>query len=384
VTGIPFARPDITDAECDAVVAAMRSGWITTGPQARAFEAAFAERVGARHAVAVNSCTAALHLGLEALGVAPGDEVIVPAMTFASTAEVVHHLGARPVLVDCRREDHNLDLGAVERALGPRTRAIIPVHYGGQACEIEALLELARARGVAVVEDAAHAFPASAGGRPIGSHGDVVCFSFYATKTITTGEGGMAVTNREDLAGRMRMMALHGLSRDAWRRYSSEGHWYYEIEAPGFKYNMTDIAAAMGLVQLGRTDEMLDRRRAIARRYTEAFAPLVGLELLEARDFEAHAWHLYAVRQAAGRWSIDRDRLIEELRALGIGTSVHFIPLHIHPYYREAYGYRPEDCPTALDCYRRSISLPIYSAMADAEVDQVVDAVTALARRWAA
>ena len=378
---IPFALPHITKAEKDEVVAAMESGWITTAKRTKEFEVAFAESVGAAHGVAVNSCTAAMHLALEALGVEEGDEVIVPTLTFAATAEVVRYMGARPVMVDIRAGDQNIDPVAVERAVTGKTRVIIPVHFGGQACDMDPILDLARSKGLRVVEDAAHAFPAALGGRKVGGMGDITCFSFYATKTITTGEGGMATTDDDGWAERMRVMSLHGISRDAWKRYTAEGSWYYEIVAPGFKYNMTDIAAAMGLVQLRRAGEMLDRRADIARRYAEAFTGEDALEVLEIRDFGEHAWHLYVIRLQPGVLEIDRAAFIEELKALGIGSSVHFIPLHLHPYYRETYGHEAEDFPVALDCYQRSLSLPIYSKMSDQEVERVIQGVLDICAR---
>lgn len=379
---LPFALPDITDAEIEEVVAALRSGWITTGPRTKQLEADFGAAVGGEHAVAVNSCTAAMHVALEAIGIKPQDEVVVPTLTFAASAEVVRYLGARPVLVDVLAGDHCIDPAAVERAISPRTRAIIPVHFAGQSCEMDPLLEIARRHGLRIIEDAAHAYPTCYRGRMVGSIGDITCFSFYATKTITTGEGGMAVTASAEWADRMRVMSLHGISKDAWKRYSAEGSWYYEIVAPGFKYNMTDIAAALGLVQLRRAGEMLERRRGIARSYREAFAASDALELLEVRDFAEHAWHLFVIKLVPGVLGIDRGRFIEELKARGIGTSVHFIPLHLHPYYREAYGYGAEDLPVALECYQRSISLPIYSRMSDADVSRVVDAVGDICARF--
>lgn len=380
---VPFAQPDITALEVKAVVAALESGWITTGPRTHQFEEAFRHRVGAEHAVAVNSGTAAMHLALEAVGVGPGDEVIIPSMTFAATGEVVRYLGAQPRLVDIRSSDHCIDVRCVERALAANTKAVIPVHFGGESCDLSSLLDLVRVHDFALIQDAAHAFLTSYGGRPIGSWGDITCFSFYATKNITTAEGGMAVTARRDWADRMRVMSLHGISKDAWKRYSTEGSWYYEILAPGFKYNLTDLAAALGLVQLERADEMLERRRAIASRYTQAFGENPALELLTVRRFDDHAWHLFVVKLRPETLRIDRGRFIEELRALGVGSSVHFIPLHLHPYYREHYGYSPDDFPVALECYERSVSLPIYSKMTDDDVTRVVDAVLAVTRRFA-
>jgi perosamine synthetase len=358
----------------------VREGWINTGPRAKAFEGEFAAAVGARHAVAVNSCTAALHVAYEAIGLRPGDEILVPAITFSSTASVACHLGARPVIVDVRRDDHNIDAAAAERRVGPRTRAIVPVHFAGQACDIDAVLDLARRRGLRVVEDAAHAFPARYKGRTIGAFGDVTCFSFYSTKTITTAEGGMACTESDDLASRMRIMSLHGMSKEAWKRYAAEGSWFYEVIAPGYKYNLTDVAAAMGRVQLRRAGAMRERRAAIAARFRAAFASVEAIDLPAVHADREHAWHLFVVRLRPGVLSIGRDRLVEELKERGIGTSVHFIPLHLHPYYRDALGHRPGDFPVAEDLYARCISLPVYSKMSDADADRVVDAVVDLAR----
>ncbi|MFC1707132.1 DegT/DnrJ/EryC1/StrS family aminotransferase, partial [Planctomycetota bacterium] len=359
---VPFALPDIGEEEIARVVETLRSGWITTGPRAKAFEAAFAAHVGAQHAVAVNSCTAALHLALEAVGVSAGDEVIVPTLTFAATGEVVRYLGATTVLVDVLPGDHQMDPAAFERAVTERTRAVIPVHFAGQPADLDAIGEIAAANDIFVIEDAAHALPASFRGRTIGSVGHITCFSFYASKPITTGEGGMSTTDNSEWADRMRVMSLHGISRDAWQRYSAEGSWYYEIVAPGFKYNMPDIAAAMGLVQLQRAEQLRDRRRAIADAYTSAFKGNDALELLEVHGDCSHAWHLFVIKLKEGVLSIDRNRFIDELRSVGIGVSVHFIPLHLHPYYRRTYGYGPQDFPIALDCYQRSISLPLFSA----------------------
>jgi dTDP-4-amino-4,6-dideoxygalactose transaminase len=378
---IPFALPDIGDDEIAAVTEVLRSGWLTTGPRSKQLEQEFAATVGGRFGIALNSGTAALHLALEAIGVQPGDEVIVPTFTFAATAEVVRYMNATPVMVDVCGEDHEIDAECCQRAVTSKTKAIIPVHYAGQPGDLAALLELARTNGFRIVEDAAHSFPCQYRGRPIGSWGDVTCFSFYVTKTITTGEGGMAVTQDEALAERMRVMGLHGISKDAWKRYSAEGTWYYEIIAPGYKYNLTDIAAALGLAQLHRADQMLERRRAIAGAYARAFGGTDAVEVLRVNPDATHAWQLYVIKLREQALTIDRNRFIEELRGLGIGTSVHFIPLHMHPYYREKYGYRPEDFPVALDCYRRSISLPIYSRMTDEQVGRVVEAVTQLAGR---
>ncbi|MEZ4441052.1 MAG: DegT/DnrJ/EryC1/StrS family aminotransferase [Polyangiaceae bacterium] len=375
---LPFARPDLTVREIDEVVDTLRSGWLTTGPKTRKFEQAFADRVGAPHAVAVNSCTAALHLALEAVGLTSQDEVIVPGMTFAATAEVVRYFGAKPVIVDVLESDHQIDPSAVERAFTERTKAIIPVHFAGQACDLDPIIELARSKGAVVIEDAAHALPASYKGRNIGTVGDITCFSFYATKTLATGEGGMATTANEDWANRMRVMALHGISKDAWKRYTAEGSWYYEIVAPGYKYNMTDVAAALGVVQLERLDEMLARRRQIADRYRVAFGDVDALDVLDTHPDRDHSWHLFVVKLDPEQLDVDRNGFIDLLKEQGIGSSVHFIPLHRHPYYRDTYGYVPTDLPVANAVYERSVSLPIYSAMTDAEVQRVIDTVTML------
>jgi perosamine synthetase len=399
---IPFHQPSIGSAERDAVVEVLESGWLTTGARTLAFEDAFATEVGAGHAVAVNSATAALHLALEGLrvGAHVEDEVVVPTYTFASSAEVVLYLGARPVLVDVEPATANIDPAAVAAAVTERTRAIEAVHIAGLPADLRGVL--AAAGDVPVVEDAAHAFPSPVedlGGRFAGTIGRVGAFSFYATKTITTGEGGMLVTDDEALAARARTMRLHGIGRDAWKRYTSAGAWYYEIEAAGFKDNMTDLAAAIGLVQLGRARELRDARAAIARHYLDGLASIAedGRLLLPAGgDDSGHAWHLFIVRlgpDGGSRHGIDealpgvaglppalrplasrRARAIESLRAAGIGVSVHFIPLHLHPLYRRM-GYRPGQFPNAEAAYAGAISLPIWPGMSDGQVDRVVDAV---------
>jgi perosamine synthetase len=372
---LPFALPEISEEEIASVVETLRSGWITTGPKAREFERRFAEATSASHAVMVNSCTAALHLALEAIGVRAGDEVIVPTLTFAATAEVVRYFGATPVLVDVGAADHNVTAAAIEAAITSRTRAVIPVHFAGQSCDMDDIVAAAHAKRIPVVADAAHTFPASYRGRNVGTLADITCFSFYATKTITTGEGGAAVTENSEWADRMRIMSLHGISRDAWKRYTAEGSWYYEVVAPGYKYNLTDMAAAVGLGQLSRAESMRARRRSIADAYDLAFGDLKALQLPTRSAERTHAHHLYVVKLRPGALRIDRDQFIRELKALGIGSSVHFIPLHVHPYYRETFGYTPERLPVALDLYQRSVSLPIYSRMTDAEVARVVQSV---------
>lgn len=379
---LPFHVPLIEADDLRAVCEVMESGWITTGPKAAQFEQEFAQYIGTRHAVAVNSGTAALHVALEAIGISEGHEVIVPTLTFAATAEAVVYCRARPVLVDCEPEVFNIDPVQVEHAITQHTRAIIPVHFAGHPCDMEPLLRTARANNLKVIEDAAHALPARYRGRMVGTMGDISCFSFYATKSITTGEGGMATTEEDAWADRMRVMRLHGISKDAWKRYSAEGSWRYEILAPGFKYNLTDMQAALGLSQLAKCNSMWLRRSLLAERYTEALSTLDAFELPTARADVQHAWHLYAIRICPGELSVDRDRVIEELKQRGIGTSVHFIPLHLHPYYRDRWGYRRGDFPVAEDYFDRCISLPLYPAMTDEDQVRVVEALTDIASRY--
>jgi perosamine synthetase len=374
-TFLPFALPDVGGEEARAIQEVILSGWLTTGSQTKAFETAFAETVGARHAVAVNSCTAAMHVALEALGVSRGDEVITTPYTFAATAEVIRYLDARPVFVDIDPRCLNLRPDLLEPVISPRTRAIIPVHIAGHPADLEAIHQVAERHGLPVLEDAAHAFPARFKDRTIGCISQVTAFSFYATKTITTAEGGMICTDDDAWAERCRIMSLHGISKDAWKRYATEGSWYYEILAPGFKYNMTDIAAAMGLVQLRKAHRMLARRREIAARYTNAFSGNPALQVPHDRDDCQHAWHLYMLRLNLPLLKIDRGQFIDELKRRNIGASVHFCPLHMHPYYRDLYGYSPQDFPVASAEYEREVSLPIYSKMADEDVDDVIAAV---------
>lgn len=381
---LPFALPDITEAEIDAVVEVLRSGWITTGPRTKEFERRFAARLGAANAVMLGSCTAALHLAMDAIGLKEDDEVIVPTLTFAATANVVRYFRARPVLVDVRVSDHNIDVDAIEAAITPRTKAIIPVHFAGLPCDMDEIVSLARSRHIAVVDDAAHCFPCDYRGRPVGTLADITCFSFYAIKTITTGEGGAAVTADPDLADRMRMMSLHGIAGAAWKRYLAGGRWYYEVHDAGFKYNMTDTAAAMGMVQLERADSMCERRREIADAYDAAFADLDALEVPVRLPDRGHAHHLYVLKIRPGALAIDRDQFIEELNAAGIGTSVHFIPLHMHPYYRDLYHYEADDFPVAKQLFERSVSLPIYSRMTQTDVERVIEVVTDLVSQRAA
>jgi len=372
---LPFALPDIGEEEIAEVVDVLRSGWITSGPRVERFEAAFREALGAGHALAVNSATSGLHLALEAIGIGPGDEVITTPYTFTATAEAIRYLGADPVFVDIDARTFNIDPAGVADALEKdgRARALLPVHIGGQACDMQALLDLAGEFDVRVVEDAAHAFPAAYGDRAIGTLGDVTVFSFYATKTITTGDGGMVVTDDPSIADRMRLMRLHGIDRTVHdRRQSTRPSWYYEVLAPGFKYNMTDIAAALGIHQLAKAERFRKRREEIALRYTEAFEDLPARTPCLARVEDQHAWHLYVLQLEIESLRVSRDRFSQQMLEQGVETSVHFIPLHLQPYWRDRYGLEPEDFPVAHDVYRRAVSLPIYSRMTDADVDRVI------------
>ena len=377
---LPFALPEIGDAEIAEVVDTLKSGWITTGPKARRFEEAFTAFLGdpSLQSIAVNSATAGLHLALEALGIGPGDEVITTTHTFTATAEVVRYLGADVVLVDIDPATLNIDPAAVEAAITPRTKCIMPVHYAGLAADMPALLDIARRHGLKVVEDAAHALPTTCGGRLVGTLGsDATVFSFYANKTITTGEGGMLVTRDAELAKRARVMRLHGMNRDAFDRFTAKvPAWYYEIVAPGFKYNLTDIAAALGLHQLQRAHGFQQRRVRLAQQMD---AGLAGLPLVlppKAAGTDLHAWHLYVVRLADDA-GVDRDTFIERLFAAGIGCSVHYIPLHLHPYWRDRYGLTPDRFPHSQRAYERMVSLPLYTRMSESDVDRVCDAVRA-------
>jgi dTDP-4-amino-4,6-dideoxygalactose transaminase len=371
---IPFARPDVGAAEAQAVSEAILSGWVTTGRITQQFERAFAERVGASHAIAVNSATAGLHLALEAAGIGPGDEVLVPTWTFTASAEVVRYLGADPVLVDVDADTLALDLGLAAKAVTDRTRAVIPVHFAGLPMDPVALRAFSSAHDLRVIEDAAHSFPASHSGQMVGSGpSEATVFSFYATKTMTTGEGGMVTTDDADLARRVRVMRLHGIDRDVLDRYTRVGgSWQYDVVAPGFKYNLTDIASAMGLVQLERADAMRRRRADIAARYDEAFADL-PLRLPAPGQAVEHAWHLYAVR--IGDAPVDRDAFVSRMHDRGVACSVHFIPLHLLSYWRERYDLRPEDFPVATASFARTVSLPISSALTDDQVERVIEAV---------
>jgi len=380
-TFLPFSPPTISEEEIAAVADTLRSDWITTGPKTKRFESEFAHYLGAESALALNSCTAGLHLALVALDIGPGDEVITTPMTFCSSVNVIEHVGARPVLADIEPETLAIDPARVAEAITPRTRAIMPVHYAGHPADMGPLVELARQHGLYLIEDAAHALPATYHGQRIGTIGDLTAFSFYATKNLTTAEGGM-LTGAPELIEHARVLSLHGMSRDAWKRYDANGSWYYEVVAPGFKYNMTDIQAAIGLVQLQRLETMQQRRREIVAQYNAAFGSLDALQIPTERPGAESAWHLYVLRLHLDRLTIDRARFIEELRARNIGTSVHFIPIHLHPYYRDKYGFAPDDFPVAYGEYQRLISLPLHPGLTDEDVQDVIAAVIDVVERF--
>jgi dTDP-4-amino-4,6-dideoxygalactose transaminase len=370
-----FGSPEIREEEIEEVLATLRSAWIGTGPRVARFEDGFGDYVGAKHAVAVNSCTAGLHLAMTGLRLGPADEVIVPAMTFAATANAVVHAGGRPVLADVDRETMCLTPEAVEAALTPRTRAVVPVHFAGRPCRIEEIVALARRHDLAVVEDCAHAIETLVDGRHAGTFGDFGVFSFYVTKNVVTGEGGMVVTSDETAAARIKTLALHGLSADAWSRFSDEGYKHYEVVEPGFKYNMMDLQAALGLHQLARAETNLGRREEIWRRYDEAFADLPLQTPRRAEPGTRHARHLYTVLLEVEHLSRTRDEVLLDLHRRKIGTGVHYRALHMHPYYREAGDYERGDFPNAEWISDRTVSLPLSPKLTDEDVDDVIDAV---------
>jgi dTDP-4-amino-4,6-dideoxygalactose transaminase len=393
---VPFFRVEIGEAEIDEVIDTLKSGWLTSGAKTRRFEEEFAAAVGGTHALAVNSCTAALHVAIEALGLAAGNGVLVPTMTFAATAEVVRYLGGVPILVDCDRKTCNMDLGHAEQILidcargvyppgvtaDTRIVGVMPVHYGGYMVDCDAVRTLASRHGLWIVEDAAHAFPAAWRPSPDASWqrcgsgtADVTCFSFYANKTITTGEGGMAVTNSPALAARMKQMSLHGLSHDAWGRYSGGGSWDYRIVAPGYKYNLTDIASAIGLHQLRRAEALRVDRETRAGWYDERLSQSMEVDLPSSTATRVHAWHLYPIQLRLAQLPVTRNQVMDALRARGVTASVHWRPLHLHPYYQERFGYTAEACPEATAVFDRMLSLPLFPSLTRDEADYVVSAL---------
>jgi len=398
---VPFFRPAIGVRETEAVVECLQSGWLTTGERAREFELRFASFIGAKHAVAVNSCTAALHLALEAIGLKRGDLVFVPTFTFAATAEVVRYFDAVPVFVDSDPVSMCMDPQALASAIAAvqsgtaaagkvavrgTPRAVIPVHYAGQMADMAPIRSIAARHGLVVIGDAAHALPAdyreneSSPWQSVGASADISCFSFYANKCITTGEGGMLVTDRDDWAERVRVMSLHGMSKDAYKRFMSGGSWYYEIVAPGFKYNLTDIAASIGLCQLDRVHELMDARREIAAYFSTNLSLVEELEVPLELQGRRHAWHLYAIRLRLSSLTIDRNQFIDKMIERGVAASVHWMPLHMHPYYRDSFGYAAGDFPVAAKVWSETISLPIFPGMTLEERAFVVRVVTDIAR----
>jgi dTDP-4-amino-4,6-dideoxygalactose transaminase len=378
---LPFNRAFIEEQDIEEVLEVLRSGWLTTGPRVKQFEAAFSEFTGAAHSVALSSCTAALHLALAAIGVSEGDEVIIPTMTFASTGETVLYFKARPVLVDCAPHSFHADPQQIEAAITSRTRAIVPVHYSGYARDMDAILEIARTHRLKVIEDAAHALPATYKGKMIGTLGDITCFSFYATKTLTTGEGGMVTTENGEYAERIRALSLHGISKDAWKRYSVEGSWRYDIQEVGYKYNLTDMQAALGLAQLAKREVAHTLRTQLAQRYDRRLASLDAFETPHIPDDATNAWHLYVLQVKPDALRIGRDRVIEELKSRGVGTSVHFIPLHLHSLYQRL-GYREGQFPNAEARFNEAISLPLYPGMTNEDSDRVIAALQEIAREF--
>lgn len=385
---IPFHRPSITQAEIDAVSAVLRSGWLTTGPKVKELEAAVANYVGGEsgaepaastpHAVALSSCTAALHLALIAVGVEPGDEVVTSPYTFVATGETILYLDAKPVFVDVEAATKNMDPHLLERAITKKTRAIVSVSIAGHPCRAGEIEAIAKRHNIPVIEDAAHALTARIWSAPVGRQADVTCFSFYATKGVTAGEGGMVVTANPEWAERVRRLSLHGLSAAAWSRYDKGGWWEYDVMELGYKYNLTDMQAALALVQMGRAEEMRARRERIAERYAAAFAGVAGLAVPTVADGMRHAWHLYQIAVSPEKGArVDRSALAMALREDGIGTSVHFKPLHLFHWYKERLGVREGDCPVAEACYATTLSLPIYPDLSDADVDRVAERVRA-------
>lgn len=368
-----FHKPFISDEEVNEIIDTVRSGWLSMGPKTIRFENEFNAYIGSKKSIAVSSWTAAGHLTLEAYGLKPGDEVIVPTMTFPATAEIVCYFGAKPVIIDVDEFTLNISLEAIEKAITPKTKAIIPVHYGGQPCDMDEILELAQKNNLKVIEDAAHSLPATYKGRKIGTISDVTCFSFYATKTLSTGEGGMICTKDDELAERCEVMRLHGINRNAWKRYTESGSWYYEVVAPGFKYNFTDLQASLGIPQLKKVDMMWESRKHIAEKYTEALKANELITLHGIKDDRESSWHLFPIKLNLEKLKINRAQLIDEMRKCNIGLGVHFMPVHQHIYYKDTFNLRDEDYPIAASVFPRLVSLPIYPGMRDEHVDRVID-----------
>lgn len=379
---LPYALPLIEDDDIAEVVDSLKSNWITKGPKTMKFEKRFAEYVGAKYAIAVNSCTAALHLSLLAAEIGSGDEVITTPMTFAASANVVIHAGAKPVFADIDPLTFNINTAKIREKITPKTKAIIPVHIAGHPVDMDEILAIAREFNLFVLEDAAHAVYTQYKGKMIGSIGNATAFSFYATKNLATGEGGMVTTDDEVLADSIRVMSVHGMSRNAWNRYNAAGSWFYEILYPGYKDNMTDIQAALGMTQLAKLERMQGLREEIARSYNTEFGKMPELEIPQELEYARHAWHLYIIKLNLEKLTIDRAQFIEELKAENIGTSVHYIPVHLHPYYRNTYGYQRGDYPQAEAVFDRIISLPLYPGMSTGDTQDVIKAVKRVVERF--
>lgn len=375
-----FGSPDLRQEEIDEVVATMKTGWIGTGPKVARLEEEFRRYLGVGHAVAVSSCTAGLHLSLIALGVKPGDEVIVPSMTFVATANAVCHVGATPVLVDCERDTMNIDPVAVERAITPRTRVIVPVHFAGRAADVTAIEAIARPRGIRILEDAAHAVETRHRGRNAGTMGDCAAFSFYVTKNVIMGEGGIVTTGDDEIAAWVKVAALHGMSKDAWKRYSDDGFRHYEVGFPGYKYNLTDLQASIGLPQLRRVEENWVKREALWQRYLQAFADLPVFLPAPVEPGDRHAYHLFTLTLDIDRLRFTRDQVLDALQKEGIGTGVHYRGVHLHPYYRETFGYTPAMLPQADWLSERTLSIPFSTRLTDEDAADVIDAVRKVLR----
>ena len=377
-----FHKPFISEEEVNEIVDTVRSGWLSMGPKTIRFEEAFNSYIGCKKSIAVSSWTAAGHLTLEAYGIRPGDEVIVPTMTFPATAEIVCYFAAKPVIVDVDEDTLNISLKEIERAITPKTKAIIPVHYGGQQCDMDEIHDIANKHNIKVIEDAAHSLPATYKGKKVGTISDVTCFSFYATKTLSTGEGGMICTNDEEIAERCSIMRLHGINRDAWKRYTESGSWYYEVVAPGYKYNFTDLQASLGLPQLKKVDLMWQSRRDIAARYTQALKDNEFLTLHTVKGDRESSWHLFPIRLKLERLKINRAQLIDEMRKLNIGAGVHFMPVHQHVYYTQTYKLDDKDYPVASSVFPKLVSLPIYPGMKEEHVDRVINVLVDLLTKY--
>ncbi len=379
---INFHKPFVTDDEIKEVVETVRSGWWTTGPKTIEFEKEFNHYIGSSYSLAVSSWTAAAHLALEAIGLQKGDEVILPSMTFTATAEIVCYFNAKPVIVDVQKKSLNINPLEIEKAITSRTKAIIPVHYGGNPCDMSEIIELADQYNLKIIEDAAHALPSWYKGKLVGNIGDVTCFSFYVTKTLATGEGGMICTNNKEIADRCSIMRLHGINKDAWKRYSNEGSWYYEVVAPGYKYNFTDIQAALGIAQLKKIDLMHQERKKIFEKYNKVFSQNELIQLYEYEEDRKPSYHLYPIFLNLEQLKINRSQFIDEMKKVGIGASVHFIPLYRHPYYKNTFGLEEKNFPVSEFMYPRIITLPIWPGMTDNQIYRVAESVNTISKKY--